>query len=85
MEGGDNRPFDRVALLHACGLIHGPYPAVQVLLSVGAEEVRSHPAVFRLRANHRVLIVNVGAHSCVAGLREIERGGERGGERGECV
>jgi hypothetical protein len=31
--------------------------------------------VFRLRANHRVLIVNVGAHSCVAGLREIERGG----------
>ena len=67
--------------LHERGLVHGSDPAVHVLLGVGAEIVRPHPAVLRLRANHRVLIVNVGAHPCVARLGEEEREYQRGRER----
>lgn len=60
--------------LHQCSLIHGPDPAIHVLLCVGAEEVGPHATVLGLRANQRILIVNVGAHSRVAGLRERQRG-----------
>lgn len=59
--------------LHQCGLVHGPDPAIHVLLCVGAEVVRPHATVLGLRANQRILIVNVGAHSRVAGLRERQR------------
>lgn len=59
--------------LHQRGLVHGPDPAIHVLLCVGAEEIGPHATVLRLRANQRILIVNVGAHSRVAGLRERQR------------
>lgn len=43
-----NQPLNGVSLLHQRRLVHGPYPAVHVLLCVCAEEIRPHPAVFRL-------------------------------------
>lgn len=57
-----------MSLLHQRGLVHGPDPAIHVLLCVRTEEICPHPAVFCLWANHRVLIVNVGAHSRVGRL-----------------
>ena len=57
-------------VLHEGSLVHGFHPTMHVLLGVSTEEVRSHPTVLRLRANHRVPIVNVRAHARVAGLWE---------------
>lgn len=79
-----DQPLNGVTLLHQRSLVHGPDPTIHVLLCVRTEEICPHPAVFCLRANHRVLIVNVGAHSCMARLskRERERDwGERERER----
>lgn len=67
-----DRPLHSVALLHQCRLVHGPDPTIHVLLCVRAEEICAHPAVFCLRANHRVPIVNVGAHSCMGRLSKRE-------------
>lgn len=74
-----DRPLYSVALLHQCRLVHGPDPTIHVLLCVRTEEICAHPAVFRLRANHRVPVVNVGAHSCMGRLskREEEISGDR--------
>lgn len=55
-------------VLHQGSLVHGLHPAAHVLLRVGAEEVRPHPSMLCLRTNHRAPVVNVGAHTCVAGL-----------------
>lgn len=74
-----DQPLYSVTLLHQRSLVHGPDPAIHVLLCVRTEEICPHPAVFCLWANHRVLIVNVGAHSCMARLSKGERGRE--GER----
>lgn len=74
-----DQPLYSVTLLHQRSLVHGPDPAIHVLLCVRTEEICPHPAVFCLWANHRVLIVNVGAHSCMARLSKRER--DRGGER----
>lgn len=68
-----DQPLYSVTLLHQRSLVHGPDPAIHVLLCVRTEEICPHPAVFRLWANHRVLIVNVGAHSCMARLSKRER------------
>lgn len=63
-------PAQRVALvLHQSRLFHGLQPGVQVLLGVGAEVIRSHPSVLRLRANHRALLVNKRTHAGVSGLQ----------------
>lgn len=70
-----DQPLYSVSLLHQRRLVHGPDPAIHVLLCVRTEEICPHPAVFRLRANHRVPIVNVGAHSCMGRLSK--RGGDR--------
>lgn len=67
-----DRPLYCVALLHQCRLVHGPDPTTHVLLCVRTEEICAHPAVFRLRANHRVPVVNVGAHSCMGRLSKRE-------------
>lgn len=67
-----DRPLYSVALLHQCRLVHGPDPTTHVLLCVRTEEICAHPAVFRLRANHRVPVVNVGAHSCMGRLSKRE-------------
>lgn len=61
-------------VLHQCSLVHGPQPGVHVLLGVSAEVIRPHPSVFRLRANHRALHVNVRAHTSVASLKGKRRG-----------
>lgn len=61
-------------VLHQCCMVHGLQPGVHVLLGVGAEVIRPHPSVLRLRANHRALFVNVGAHTSVASLWEEKRG-----------
>lgn len=63
--------------LHQCRLVHGPDPAIHILLRVGAEEVGPHATVLGLRANQRILIVNVRAHSGVAGLRQTKKEKER--------
>lgn len=75
-----DQPLYSVTLLHQRSLVHGPDPAIHVLLCVRTEEICPHPAVFCLWANHRVLIVNVRAHSCMARLSKRER--SRGRERG---
>lgn len=78
-----NQPLYSVTLLHQRSLVHGPDPAIHVLLCVRTEEICPHPAVFCLWANHRVPIVNVGAHSCMGRLskRERERSGGWENER----
>lgn len=80
-----DRPLYGVALLHQCRLVHGPDPTAHVLLCVRAEEIRAHPAVLRLRANHRVPVVNVGAHSRMGRLskREEEIRGDKTTDRDE--
>lgn len=55
-------------VLHESGLVHGSDPAVHVLLCVCAEEVRSHAAMFCLRANQSAFTVDEGAHARVSGL-----------------
>lgn len=72
-----DQPLYSVTLLHQRSLVHGPNPAIHVLLCVRTEEICPHPAVFCLWANHRVLIVNVGAHSCMARLSKRKRRRER--------
>lgn len=76
-----NQPLYSVTLLHQRSLVHGPDPAIHVLLCVRTEEICPHPAVFCLWANHRVPIVNVGAHSCMGRLSKRERERDQGGER----
>lgn len=79
-----NQPLYSVTLLHQRSLVHGPDPAIHVLLCVRTEEICPHPAVFCLWANHRVPIVNVGAHSCMGRLSKREREREiRGVREGE--
>lgn len=69
-------PPEAVGLvLHHRRLVHGLHPAVHVLLRVGAEEVRPHAAVLRLRVNHSAPVVNVRAHARVVGLWERREGG----------
>lgn len=73
-------PLYSVTLLHQRSLVHGLDPAIHVLLRVRAEEICPHPAVFCLWANHRVPIVNVGAHSRMGRLSKRER--DQRGETG---
>lgn len=43
-----DQPLYSVTLLHQRSLVHGPDPAIHVLLCVRTEEICPHPAVFCL-------------------------------------
>lgn len=67
-----NLPSQWRACLHKGSLVHSPNPAVHVLLGICTEVVRPHPWMLCLRANNRILIINICPHPCMDSLSEKE-------------
>lgn len=66
-------PLQWGTCLHESSLVHSPDPGVHVLLGVSTEVVRPHPRVLCLRANHRILVINICPHTCVNSLEEKKK------------